>query len=42
VEGGDHSLRVLKRSGRDGDSVAGEVRDAVTEFMRSVLLKESP
>jgi predicted alpha/beta-hydrolase family hydrolase len=42
VEGGDHSLRVLKRCGRDGDSVAGEVRDAVTEFMRSVLPKESP
>ena len=37
VEGGDHSFRVLKRSGRGEDAVREEIRDAVTAFMRGVL-----
>lgn len=41
VEGGDHSFRVLKRSGRSEDQVMNEIRDTVAGFMRAVL-KENP
>jgi predicted alpha/beta-hydrolase family hydrolase len=34
VEGGDHSFRVLKRSGRDEAAVMQEIRDTVIAFMR--------
>ena len=37
VDGGDHSFKVLKRSGRDQETVMNEIRDTVTAFMRSVL-----
>jgi predicted alpha/beta-hydrolase family hydrolase len=37
VEGGDHSFKMLKRSGRDQEAVMNEIRDAVTAFMRTVL-----
>jgi uncharacterized protein len=37
VEGGDHSFKVLKRSGRDPDEVMAEIRDTVAGFMRSVI-----
>ena len=40
VEGGDHSFRVLKRSGRTQDAVMDEIRDAITAFMRTVLAPE--
>jgi predicted alpha/beta-hydrolase family hydrolase len=37
VEGGDHSFKVLKRSGRDEAAVTAEIRDAVAGFMRSFV-----
>ncbi len=37
VEGGDHSLHVLKRSGREQEDVDREVAEAVSEWCRSVL-----
>jgi uncharacterized protein len=40
VEGGDHSFKVLKRSGRDEAAVRTEIRDAATAFMRKWLDKE--
>ena len=40
IEGGDHSFKVLKRSGRNADDVMREIRDTVTGFMRAVLEKE--
>lgn len=33
VDGGDHSFRVLKRSGRDPDAVLDEIADAVAAFV---------
>jgi predicted alpha/beta-hydrolase family hydrolase len=42
VQGGDHSFRVLKRSGRDENEVMTEITGTVAEFMRAVLAKESP
>lgn len=42
VEGGDHSFKVLKRSGRDAGVVADEIRDTLVAFMRSCLPKEVP
>jgi len=33
VEGGDHSFRVLKRSGRTQPEVMGEIRDAVAAWL---------
>jgi predicted alpha/beta-hydrolase family hydrolase len=36
VEGGDHSFRVLKRSGRDEDEVMAELADAVRGFCAGV------
>jgi predicted alpha/beta-hydrolase family hydrolase len=40
VEGGDHSFKVLKRSGRDEAAVRTEIRDAATAFMRRWVDKE--
>lgn len=37
VEGGDHSLHVLKRSGRRQEDVDYEVAEAVSEWCREVL-----
>jgi predicted alpha/beta-hydrolase family hydrolase len=37
VEGGDHSFNVLKRSGRDSESVMNEIRETIARFMRGVL-----
>jgi predicted alpha/beta-hydrolase family hydrolase len=37
VEGGDHSFKVLKRSGRNATEVDHELRDTVAKFMRTVL-----
>ncbi|MXX76233.1 MAG: alpha/beta hydrolase [Holophagales bacterium] len=37
VEGGDHSLQVLKRSGRRQEDVDYEVAEAVSEWCREVL-----
>lgn len=37
VEGGDHSLQVLKRSGRRQEDVDYEVREAVSEWCRDAL-----
>jgi len=37
VEGGDHSLHVLKRSGRRQEDVNYEVAEAVSEWCREVL-----
>ena len=37
VDGGDHSFRVLKRSGRDPEAVLDEVADAVAAFADRVL-----
>jgi predicted alpha/beta-hydrolase family hydrolase len=36
VEGGDHSFKVLKRSGRSPEVVMGELRDTVTAWVRGV------
>ena len=33
VDGGDHSFRVLKRSGRDPDAVLDEIADAIAAFV---------
>lgn len=41
VDGGDHSFRVLKRSGRGEDQVMREIRDTVAGFMRTVLKETS-
>lgn len=40
VESGDHSFKVLKRSGRDNESVMNDIRDTIARFMRSVLPPE--
>jgi len=40
VEGGDHSFKVLKRSGRDEAAVRAEIRDTATGFMRGLMDKE--
>ena len=37
VEGGDHSLQVLKRSGRRQEDVDRETAEAVSEWCREVL-----
>lgn len=37
VDGGDHSLQVLKRSGRKQEDVDREVAEAVSEWCRKVL-----
>ncbi len=37
VEGGDHSLQVLKRSGRKQENVDREVAEAVSEWCREAL-----
>ncbi len=37
VDGGDHSLQVLKRSGRRQEDVDDEVAEAVSEWCREVL-----
>lgn len=37
VEGGDHSLQVLKRSGRRQEAVDYEVTEAASEWCREVL-----
>lgn len=37
IEGGDHSFKVLKRSGRDEAAVRTEIRDTATAFMRKWL-----
>jgi predicted alpha/beta-hydrolase family hydrolase len=42
VEGGDHSFKVLKRSGRDDAAVMQEIRDTVTKFMSKLIPKETP
>jgi predicted alpha/beta-hydrolase family hydrolase len=34
VEGGDHSFKVLKRSGRDGESVMDEIADVVSQWVQ--------
>lgn len=39
VDGGDHSFKVLKRSGRDQAQVMHEIRDAVAGFMHAVIEK---
>jgi predicted alpha/beta-hydrolase family hydrolase len=36
VEGGDHSFKVLKRSGRSPEEVMGELRDTVAAWVRGV------
>lgn len=40
VEGGDHSFKVLKRSGRDEAAVRAGIRDTATGFMRGLIDKE--
>lgn len=37
VEGGDHSFKVLKSSGRDQPAVMREIRDAVVTFMKETI-----
>lgn len=36
VDGGDHSFKVLKRSGRDEDEVMDEIRDTITSWLARV------
>jgi len=42
IEGGDHSFKVLKRSGRDEAAVMLEIRDTMTRFMNNLIPKETP
>lgn len=42
VDGGDHSFKVLKRSGRDEAAVMQEIRDTMTRFMNNLIPKEIP
>lgn len=42
VEGGDHSFKVLKRSGRDEAAVMLEIRDTMVKFMDNQIPKETP
>ena len=42
IEGGDHSFKVLKRSGRDEAAVMLEIRDTMTKFMNNLIPKETP
>ena len=42
VDGGDHSFKVLKRSGRDDAAVMQEIRDTMTKFMSNLIPKETP
>lgn len=37
IDGGDHSLHVLKRSGRKQEDINREVAEAVSEWCREVL-----
>lgn len=37
VEGGDHSFKVLKRSGRSSEEVLGELAEAMDSWVRSLL-----
>jgi len=37
VDDGDHSFKVLKRTGRTPEQVMGEIRDAITAWMRRVI-----
>lgn len=37
VEDGDHSFKILKRSGRTQSDVMNEIRDGITQWMRRVL-----
>ncbi len=37
IEDGDHSFKVLKRTGRTQDEVMGDIRDAATAWMRRIL-----
>ena len=40
VEGGDHSFKVLKRTGREPEDVMKEIRDTAAAFMRKLSVKE--
>jgi len=40
VEGGDHSFKVLKRTGREPEDVMNEIRDTAARFMRDLSGKE--
>ncbi|HET6463736.1 MAG TPA: alpha/beta family hydrolase [Candidatus Krumholzibacteria bacterium] len=42
IDGGDHSFKVLKRSGRDETAVMQEIRDTMTRFMNNLIPKETP
>ncbi len=37
IDGGDHSFRVLKRSGRTADDVMNEIRDTVVAWTKRVI-----
>lgn len=41
VDGGDHSFKVLKRSGRDEAAVMQEIRDTAVKFMSNLIPKET-
>ncbi len=41
VENGDHSFKVLKRSGRNEAAVMQEIRDTVVKFMGNLIPKET-
>jgi predicted alpha/beta-hydrolase family hydrolase len=42
IESGDHSFKVLKRSGRDEAAVMQEIRDTMVKFMNNLIPKETP
>jgi hypothetical protein len=37
VEGGDHSFKVLKRSGREADEVLDEIADSIDGWLNAIL-----
>jgi predicted alpha/beta-hydrolase family hydrolase len=37
IEGGDHSFKVLKRSGRKGSDVLAELSDALASWARALV-----
>jgi predicted alpha/beta-hydrolase family hydrolase len=42
IDHGDHSFKVLKRSGRDDAAVMQEIRDTMSKFMNNLIPKEIP
>jgi predicted alpha/beta-hydrolase family hydrolase len=42
VDGGDHSFKVLKRTGRSEEDVMRDIVETMTAFMRNIVKKDTP